>query len=160
VHFIDLQPAERLSELLNTADIHLLPQQARAADLVMPSKLSGMLASGRPIIAMADPGTGIADEVMGAGLLVPPGDAAALADSVRALAGNHALRAEFGIAARLRAEQKWDRLAIVRSFEHEFSLLSVSGKPSRESAATRPAVSSPINGSRTPSRRLPSSLQI
>jgi colanic acid biosynthesis glycosyl transferase WcaI len=160
VHFIDLQPAERLSELLNTADIHLLPQQARAADLVMPSKLSGMLASGRPIIAMADPGTGIGDEVTGAGLLVPPGDARALADSVKALAKNHALRAEFGIAARLRAEQKWDRLAIVRSFEHEFSLLSVSGKPSRESAATRPAVSSPINGSRTPSRRLPSSLQI
>jgi colanic acid biosynthesis glycosyl transferase WcaI len=160
VHFIDLQPAERLSELLNTADIHLLPQQARAADLVMPSKLSGMLASGRPIIAMADPGTGIADEVMGAGLLVRPGDAAALADSVRALAGNHALRAEFGIAARLRAEQKWDRLAIVRSFEHEFSLLSVSGKPSRESAATRPAVTSPINGGRTQSRRLPSSLRI
>lgn len=165
VHFIDLQPAERLSELLNTADIHLLPQLARAADLVMPSKLSGMLASGRPIIAMAEPGTGIAAEVMGAGLVIRPGDALALADSVRALAGNHALRARFGIAARLRAEQKWDRLAVVRSFEHEFSLLSKSGKPSRESVATRPAVASStkgsrMNGSRTKSRRLPSSLQI
>ena len=31
------------------ADIHLLPQ--RAADLVMPSKLTGMLASGRPVVA-------------------------------------------------------------------------------------------------------------
>jgi hypothetical protein len=39
---------QRLNELLNLADIHLLPQNARAADLVMPSKLTGMLASGRP----------------------------------------------------------------------------------------------------------------
>jgi colanic acid biosynthesis glycosyl transferase WcaI len=160
VHFIDLQPAERLSELLNTANIHLLPQLAGAADLVMPSKLSGMLASGRPIIAMADPGTGIAAEVTGAGLVVRPGDARALADSVTALAGNHALRAQFGAVARQRAEQTWDRHAIIRLFEHEFALLSVSGKPSRESVATRPAVAAPANGSRTQSRRLPSSLQI
>jgi hypothetical protein len=36
---------QRLNDLLNLADIHLLPQNARAADLVMPSKLTGMLAS-------------------------------------------------------------------------------------------------------------------
>lgn len=160
VHFVDLQPAERLSELLNTADIHMLPQQSRAADLVMPSKLAGMLASGRPIIAMADPRTGIAAEVKGAGLIIRPGDARALADSVTALAGNHALRAQFGIAARLHAEQKWDRLAIIRSFEHEFSLLSASGKPSRKSVATRPAAAAPTNGSYTKSPRLPPSLRI
>jgi len=42
VIFLDLQPAERLGALLGTADIHLLPQRAGAADLVMPSKLTGM----------------------------------------------------------------------------------------------------------------------
>ena len=47
VRFIDLQPAERLPDLLATADIHLLPQRADAADLVMPSKLTGMLTSAR-----------------------------------------------------------------------------------------------------------------
>jgi colanic acid biosynthesis glycosyl transferase WcaI len=51
VLFLQVQPAERLNELLNLADIHILPQKADAADLVMPSKLSGMLASGKPVIA-------------------------------------------------------------------------------------------------------------
>ncbi len=50
VRFLDLQPVERLSELLAMADIHLLPQRADAADLVMPFKLTGMLASGRPVV--------------------------------------------------------------------------------------------------------------
>ena len=40
VRFIALQPAELLPDLLATADIHLLPQRADAADLVMPSKLT------------------------------------------------------------------------------------------------------------------------
>ena len=55
VHLLAVQPAERLNELLNLADIHLLPQRADAADLVMPSKLTGMLASGRPVVAGAAP---------------------------------------------------------------------------------------------------------
>src|SRR5260370_32781400 len=40
---LPLQPADRLNELLNLADIHLLPQLADASDLVMPSKLTGMM---------------------------------------------------------------------------------------------------------------------
>ena len=43
--FLPLQPADRLNDLLNLADIHLLPQLGGAANLVMPSKLTGMLAS-------------------------------------------------------------------------------------------------------------------
>ena len=48
---LPLQPMSRLNELLNIADIHLLPQLACAADLVMPSKLTGMMASGKPVLA-------------------------------------------------------------------------------------------------------------
>jgi colanic acid biosynthesis glycosyl transferase WcaI len=98
-----------------------MPQKSQAADLVLPSKLSGMLASGRPIIAMADPGTGIALETEGAGLIIPPGDAAALVAAMTALADDAALRARFGSAARQRAQQRWDRDSIIRSLEHEFS---------------------------------------
>ena len=53
VTMLPLQPYDRLNDLLNAADIHLLPQRPDAADLVMPSKLTGMLASGRPVIATA-----------------------------------------------------------------------------------------------------------
>ena len=91
VRFIDLQPAERLPDLLATADIHLLPQRADAADLVMPSKLTGMLASARAVVATAHTGTELATVVQTCGLVVPPEDAAALAQAVRTLAQNPAL---------------------------------------------------------------------
>jgi colanic acid biosynthesis glycosyl transferase WcaI len=131
-HIIDIQPIERFSELLNTADIHLLPQKAKAADLVLPSKLSGMLASGRPIIVMVEPGTGIAMEAQGTGLVVPPGDAAGLAAAVATLAGDGALRKRLGDAGRLRAQQHWDRNSIIRSLEDEFLSLDQRVRPMPE----------------------------
>lgn len=137
VHFLPLQPSERLPELLSTADIHLLPQKAQVADLVLPSKLAGMLASGRPVVAMAEPQTGIAMETQGAGLIVPPGDAVALADAVIALAQNGDLRAEFGAAARLRAEQTWDRASVIGSIEREFRALPP--RIARSAARPRPS---------------------
>jgi colanic acid biosynthesis glycosyl transferase WcaI len=123
IRFLQLQPVERLSELLSTADMHILPQRAQAADLVLPSKILGMLASGRPIIAMADPGTGIALEIDGAGLIIPPDNTDALGAAVKRLADDDGLRARLGVAARQRAEQKWDRTSVIRSLEREFLLL-------------------------------------
>ena len=63
VRFLDLQPLIRLPDLLATADIHLLPQRANAADLVMPSKITGMLTSVRPVVATAHSGTDLATVV-------------------------------------------------------------------------------------------------
>ncbi|MGB7188980.1 MAG: glycosyltransferase, partial [Acidobacteriaceae bacterium] len=100
VTFLPLQPVERLNELLNLADIHLLPQRAGAADLVMPSKLTGMLASGRPVIATAAAGTQIASAVEGHGIAVAPGDVEAMAQAAVLLADNAALRSRMGDAAR------------------------------------------------------------
>ena len=60
VRFLPFQPYARLSEFLGVADIHVLPQAADAADLVLPSKLGGMLASGRRVIVTAAPGTELA----------------------------------------------------------------------------------------------------
>jgi colanic acid biosynthesis glycosyl transferase WcaI len=120
VRFLNLQPAERFAELLNTADLHLIPQRAQAADLVLPSKLGGILASGRPVVAMAAPATGLADEIEGAGLLVAPGDAQALAEAVRVLAENGELRHSLGAQARRRAMERWDKDAILGALEREF----------------------------------------
>jgi len=124
VRFMDLQPIEKLPELLATADIHLLPQRAEAADLVLPSKLTGMLASGRAVVAMADAGTGLAIEVEGCGLIVPPGDGAAMTEAVLQLSTDHALRGQFASAARERAEQRWRRSAVIDSLETELKRLA------------------------------------
>jgi colanic acid biosynthesis glycosyl transferase WcaI len=123
VRFLDLQPSERLPELLATADIHLLPQRAEAADLVLPSKLTGMLASGRPVVAMADEGTGLAAEVEGCGLIVPPGDAEAMTAAVIRLTQDDVLRHELALAARARAELRWRMSAVIDGFEAEVGCL-------------------------------------
>jgi colanic acid biosynthesis glycosyl transferase WcaI len=123
VRFIDLQPTERLPELLATADIHLLPQRSEAADLVLPSKLTGMLASGRPVVAMADEGTGLATEVEGCGLIVPPGDAQAMTNAILRLAADGALSRQLASAARERAEQRWRMSSVIDGFEAELKRL-------------------------------------
>jgi colanic acid biosynthesis glycosyl transferase WcaI len=130
VRFIDLQPTERLPELLATADIHLLPQRAEAADLVLPSKLTGMLASGRPVVAMADAGAGLAAEVEGCGLIVPPGDAQAMTDAILQLAGDKALSRQLALCARERAEQRWRMSAVIDGFEAELKRLVAPARPS------------------------------
>lgn len=116
VRFFDLQPAELLGELLGLATLHLLPQIAGAADLVLPSKLTNMLASGRPVVATAARGTGLCEEVTGCGLTVAPRDAAALAGAIERLCDDPALVAELGLAARHRAETRWQREAILAGF--------------------------------------------
>lgn len=119
VSFLNLQPVEHLGELLNTADIHLLPQRADAADLVMPSKLTGMLASGRPVIATSLPGTEVALVVEGCGLVVPPEDASSFSNAVLCLARDAELRASLGQAGLRYAERYLDINAVLSSFEAE-----------------------------------------
>lgn len=46
VFFMPLQPLEKLNKFLNLADVHLVIQKANASDLVMPSKLTSILAVG------------------------------------------------------------------------------------------------------------------
>src|SRR5260370_1127541 len=103
VHFLPLQPFERLGELLSMADVHLLPQSVGAADLVLPSKLSGMLASGRPVIAACDSGTELGSVVAQAGMVVPPQDSVALGAAICNLADNPPGRLDRGRAARTSA---------------------------------------------------------
>ncbi|HZT20321.1 MAG TPA: WcaI family glycosyltransferase [Dongiaceae bacterium] len=124
VRWLPLQPVERLGDLLNAADLHLLPQRADAADLVMPSKLAFMLASGRPVVAGAAPGTALARAIEGAGIAVAPGDAAAMAEAALSLARAPERRRALGARARERAVAEWDREAILSAFERELGLLA------------------------------------
>ena len=113
-HLIPLQPEERLRELLGMADLHLMPQSPDAADLVLPSKLSGMLASGRPVVAACRAGTEIAEIVGQCGIVVAPDDALGLSNAVAALADDVALRRDLGRRAREIAEARFERDTTLR----------------------------------------------
>jgi colanic acid biosynthesis glycosyl transferase WcaI len=133
VQWIGLQPFEHLNELLNLADIHLLPQRADAADLVMPSKLTGMLASGRPVVATSRPGTQLAEvveargcEIDGRGIVVEPGDASAFARAIEDLARDHDMRERLGRNGREYAVSELGKETILSRFEKE--LLALAGQ--------------------------------
>lgn len=109
VLFKPLQPYEKLNDLLALADIHALPQRADAADLVLPSKLTNMLASGRPVVATASAGTQVAALVRDCGIVVAPGDAAALVQALVTLADSAELRSSLGRVGRALAERLWEK---------------------------------------------------
>lgn len=127
VRFLDLQPADRLPDLLAMADIHLLPQRADAADLVMPSKLTGMLASARPVVATAKPVTELARVVQGCGLVVPPEDPAAFAQALMALAADPVRCERLGNAGFMYAQAHLDKDSVLTKFEADLQALVMTG---------------------------------
>jgi glycosyltransferase involved in cell wall biosynthesis len=83
----------------------------------MSNALLEYMAAGRAIVATR---VGANAEVLQegqSGLLVPSGDAAALAGAIRCLIEDPGLRVRLGAAARLRAEENYSRRAMVRRFE-------------------------------------------
>lgn len=134
VQFHDLQPKENLNELMGLATIHLLPQIANAADLVLPSKLANMLASGRPIVATAANGTGLAEEVEGCGIITPPKDAKAFAGAIELLMNDEDLYQRCCTQARLRAKSNWARDIILSEFEENIKTYCLKEIITKESA--------------------------
>lgn len=116
VHFLPLQPAEKLNELLNMADIHVLPQKSGAADAVMPSKLLGMLSSGKPVIAGCLEGSELHRVVNQVGIAIEPEDAGALAGAVESLGSDKTLRMSLGIRGREYVVQNFSKTAIMDRF--------------------------------------------
>jgi colanic acid biosynthesis glycosyl transferase WcaI len=125
VSLLPLQPADRLNDVLNLADIHLLPQLSDAADLVMPSKLTGMMASGRAIVATAHAGTQLFGVLQGRGIVTPPGDVNALVSTLLRLTEGPSLRGQLGQEARKYAVSHLNRDEILHQFER--SMLDACG---------------------------------
>ncbi len=71
--FLPYQPQSRLADLLAAADVHLVLLRPDCTPLAVPSKLSGILAAGRPCLFIGDPAAELATlvERAGAGLVLP-----------------------------------------------------------------------------------------
>jgi colanic acid biosynthesis glycosyl transferase WcaI len=123
VKLLPLQPLERLNDWLNLADVHLLPQKAGAADLVLPSKLLGILASGRPFVASSPAGSELGQLAELAGIRVEPEDGVAFAAALRRLLTDPCLRQKLGGQGRLLAEQRYGREAVLERLENELTAL-------------------------------------
>jgi colanic acid biosynthesis glycosyl transferase WcaI len=132
VRMLGLQPIESLSDLLSLADVHLLTQSSDAEDLVMPSKLLGMLASGRAIIATCREDTEIADVIAGRGIVVKPNDLDAFAAAIVSLADNGPARKQMGVLARQTAEESFGAEAVLSRLEAEMCSMFTDSQPNRQ----------------------------
>ena len=102
IRFVGYQPTERLSEVLATGDIHVVPLRAGLGDVSVPSKTYSSLAAARPVVASIDPGTEIPRllDAAGAGLSVAPDDVDAFVGAIRELADDPRRREELGRSGR------------------------------------------------------------
>lgn len=118
VHFYPLQPYQHLSALLASADVHLVLQKKSAADLVMPSKLGGILSAGGCAIVTASPGTTLYDIVKenNMGIIVEPESATALTAAIKAALDGSGTE-NYKKNARIFAEQNLSKNQILRYLE-------------------------------------------
>jgi len=112
----DFVSNEQLGSLLAMADVHLLPQRAAASDLVMPSKLGGILLSGKPVVATAESGSEVASVLAGRGVVVPPDDGAAICAAIEKLLDDAEFAADLGKAGQGYAQENLLREKILSKF--------------------------------------------
>ncbi len=94
VSFHEYQPREQLSQSLSSADLHFVGLARGLSGYVVPSRVYGVLAAGRPVLAAADEDSETAQLVrsVGCGIVIPPGRPDLLAEEIRrAAAGEHDL---------------------------------------------------------------------
>jgi glycosyltransferase involved in cell wall biosynthesis len=85
VRFLPYQPRQVLPLSLSSADVHVVGLARGLAGYVVPSRVYGILASGRPVIAAVEDSTETARLVReaGCGVVVPPGRPELLAGAIR-----------------------------------------------------------------------------
>jgi colanic acid biosynthesis glycosyl transferase WcaI len=85
INFLPVQHKDVFNEFLNLADLHLILQKANASDLVMPSKLTTILAVGGACIITCSPGTSLYNVVSkhDVGYIIEPEDYALLAQTIK-----------------------------------------------------------------------------
>jgi colanic acid biosynthesis glycosyl transferase WcaI len=117
IHFLPLLSVSDFNRLLSTADIHILLQIDTLSDLMMPSKLAGMLASGQPVIATAELESAIGRVILnsGGGVLIPPNDLDMLISAIQQLAQTPHKRYLYGRNGRRYAEMHLDKESILEA---------------------------------------------
>jgi colanic acid biosynthesis glycosyl transferase WcaI len=100
--FQHYQPAELLSDSLAAADVHLVSLLPALEGLIVPSKVYGILAAGRPALFVGDQGGDVARMLRehDCGVSFAPGDCEGLATELRLLAESRQRVDSMGVNAR------------------------------------------------------------
>jgi len=117
-----LQPLDKLPAMLSAADIHLVIQKAGAADLVLPSKLTNILAVGGVAIVTAEEDTELGQLALGDKPCVyrcDPESVAGLVAAVRDLQSDTELQERISENAEIYAKTYIDMHKVLKQLEKD-----------------------------------------
>jgi colanic acid biosynthesis glycosyl transferase WcaI len=122
VTFLPYQPRSLLSESLSAAAVHYVGLPEGLAGYIVPSRVNGILAVGRPVLAAVDPDGETATLVREAdcGVVVAPGDPGAVAEAIRAFSRSRTELVALGANARSYAETHVDRAIALARYRELF----------------------------------------
>jgi glycosyltransferase involved in cell wall biosynthesis len=114
------EPRANQIEFLNACDIGLVSLVNGMWGAAMPSKTYNIMAAGKPILALTDPGSELAQviEEEGIGWFLPPGEPAVLLETLETIYQNREKLNEMGQRARRAAEVKYSLTMALNNYEH------------------------------------------
>jgi colanic acid biosynthesis glycosyl transferase WcaI len=117
IRFLDFFPASKIPSVLAAADAHIITVKRGLEGVVVPSKMYGILAAGKPIVAVAPKETDAVSIGVQRGFAVAadPDRPAEVANAVRALASDRNKLKAMGAAARTAAPD-YDRVKELQKF--------------------------------------------
>ena len=119
VKFGDYQDASRLSEVLATGDLHVVPLRRGLGSVSVPSKTYSILAAGRPICAAIDLETEVPRilAAANAGVCVEPDNEAAFVSAIAAMISDRKSLEEMGASGRKWVEGHASPQSIAQRYE-------------------------------------------
>lgn len=125
IRFLDFFPAGKIPSVLAAADAHVITVKRGLEGVVVPSKMYGILAAGKPIVAVAPEETDAVSLGVRGGFAVSsdPDKPAELVSTVRALVGDPQRLKTMGEAARAAAPD-YDRVKELQKFVEVFDHLT------------------------------------
>lgn len=125
VSFLPYQPREEYASMLAAADMSLVTLNAGASNTSLPSKTFNIMASARPILAVADASSEVAHLVQDAncGVVVAPSQPAALAETIKRTKIDENKLTEWGRNGRQTLEKHYSRERCVGLYDSTFQQL-------------------------------------
>jgi len=123
VRFLGKKPPGQLAQYLAWADVLLLPlRKDPIYEVTIPSKTFTYLACGRPILVSANGDVADLISEIGAGIVVPPEDAQALALAIQELMSMEpSQREQYGRNAQIAYQKYFDRNELIRQYDQLIS---------------------------------------
>ncbi len=119
VLLLPFQNNENFNNVLNASHVHLVTLKKSLEGMAVPCKIYGILASGRPVIALVPANSEIAYVVKeeNCGIVVDPEDTDGLINAIILLRDNDILRKQMGLNGRMAFEKKYTTRIVAKKYK-------------------------------------------